>query len=542
MAPLAIALMIACESQPDLTPEEGSPAPSPSSIQATTAPPSTDTPLPPTPTREPPTSTVQPATPTPTSIPTPAPTPASTPTPTLAPTPTLTPVPSPVLYLDWFNSPEDHFHSSARMSIVAIWEADAELGATVAQLPWAGDGIIEPEQQLLEEIAGLAAQYPDLAGKILEYPWIKARNGVSSEALTATGAIRAAAAIDLELARLLAGYPWLKDGVNITEANALAELSNLAGQDVGTAKSFAASSGFASGTLKPVAKASATIYAILESDPALGQAVTDYLWVSDGVTNIEAGALDAIHALLNAAGPANAKFLKELAGYFWLADDITEAELKALYAFWGLLGSAGAANSFSLEKLAGLPWVVDGITNDEREALYGFSELLKIAGDANSGNVEKLVGYSWVANGVNLAERDVLYYFRELLRAAGDANFGSAEKLMGFPWVADGINEAERDALYYFRELLEAAGDANSGVVETLMGYDWLNDDITEAERDALHVFSELLETAGVENSGVVETLMGYSGSTAALRTMKWMRYTSSARYWRLPGPRTLAS
>ena len=72
--------------------------------------------------------------------------------------------------MDWFNSPEDHFHSSAQMSIEAIWEADAELGSTVAQLPWVGDGIIEPEQQLLEEIAGLAAQRLDLAGKILEYP------------------------------------------------------------------------------------------------------------------------------------------------------------------------------------------------------------------------------------------------------------------------------------------------------------------------------------------------------------------------------------
>ena len=258
---LAIALWAACDSQPELTPEQSSPAPSPGFPQATTAPPSTDTPVPPT--REPPTPTVPPAAPTPTSIPTPAP----TPTPTLAPTPT--PVPSPGLYLDWFNSPEDHFHSSARMSIEAIWEADAELGAAVAQLPWTGDGVIEREQQLLEEIAGLAVQFPDLAGRILEYRWTNDRDGVSREALKATGSIRAAAAIDPELARLLAGYRWLENGVNIIEANALAALVDLAGQDVDTAKSFAASSGFVNGTLEPERKAATAIYSIFETDPAL---------------------------------------------------------------------------------------------------------------------------------------------------------------------------------------------------------------------------------------------------------------------------------
>ena len=193
LSPLAIALLIACESQPDVTPEEGILAPAPGSRQAPAELPSTATPLPPTPTRGPPTPTVPPATPT--SMPTPVPTPVSTPTPTLAPTPT--PVPSPALYLDWFNSSEDRFHSSARLSIEAIWEADAELGATVAQLPWASDGIIEREHQLLVEIARLAVQYPDLAGIILEYRWINDRNGVTNEALTATRSVRAAATIDL---------------------------------------------------------------------------------------------------------------------------------------------------------------------------------------------------------------------------------------------------------------------------------------------------------------------------------------------------------
>ena len=313
LSPLAIALLIACESQPDVTPEEGILAPAPGSRQAPAELPSTATPLPPTPTRGPPTPTVPPATPT--SMPTPVPTPVSTPTPTLAPTPT--PVPSPALYLDWFNSSEDRFHSSARLSIEAIWEADAELGATVAQLPWASDGIIEREHQLLVEIARLAVQYPDLAGIILEYRWINDRNGVTNEALTATRSVRAAAAIDLELARLLAGYHWLEDGVDFIEFNALTALLHLAGQDLASARSFAASTGSDNGTLENVATASATVYSILESDPSMGQTVTSYHWLSDGITDIEVVALDVVVDLLMFPESVDSGFAEELVGYPW---------------------------------------------------------------------------------------------------------------------------------------------------------------------------------------------------------------------------------
>ena len=420
-------------------------------------------------------------------------------------------MPSPGLYLDWFNSPEDHFHSSSQMSIEAIWEADAELGTTVAQLPWAGDGVIEREQQLLEEIAGLAVQFPDLAGRILEYRWINDRDGVSREALKATGSIRAAAAIDPELARLLAGYRWLENGVNIIKANALAALVNLAGQDVDTAKSFAASSGFVNGTLEPERKAATAIYSIFESDPSVARTVTGYPWVSDGITYIEARTLDAIRELLAAPDSRNSGLAQKVASYPWVADGVTPGELDAIRISQELLETAESADSGLAGELAGYSWVADGVNQVERDTLYIFQELLKTAGAENSGSMEKLVGYAWVADGIAGPERDTLYIFQELLKTAGTENSGSMEKLVGYAWVADGMTEVERDALYYFNKLLETAGDANSGSVEKLLDYRWVADGITYGEADGLKIFSELLTTAGDANSGSVEKLVDYS-------------------------------
>ena len=509
LSPLAIALLIACESQPDVKPEEGILAPAPGSRQAPAELPSTATPLPPTPTRGPPTPTVPPATPTPTptSIPTPVPTPVSTPTPTLAPTPTA--VPSPALYLDWFNSPEDHFHSSARLSIEAIWEADAELGATVAQLPWAADSIIELEQQLLVEIAGLAVQYPDLAGKILEYRWINDRDGVTNEALTATRSVRAAATIDLELARLLVGYHWLEDGVDLIEFNALAALLHLAGQDPASARSFATSTGSANGTLENVATASATIYSILESDPSVGQTVTGYRWLSDGITDIEVRDLDLIVELLTVPESADSGFAEELAGYPWLANGINYIELDVLYIFRDLSLTAEELDSGIMGKLAAYPWLADDISHVEREWLYGFLEVLKAAGAENVSNFETLAAYSWLTDNINDTERDTLHIFRTLLETAGAENSGIVETLVGYDWIADGIAVPvpEPDNINRFRDLLLAAGETNSGIVEKLAGYDWMADGIDETEREVLSGLRDLLRTVGASDSGIDKKL-----------------------------------
>ena len=380
----------------------------------------------------------------------------------------------------------------------------------MAQLPWVGDGITGPERQLLEEIAGLVVHQPDLAGRILEYPWIGSRSEVSPNAVKAVSAIRSAAATDLELARFLAGYNWLQDDVDTTEANALAGLSILARVDVGVAKSFAESTGFVGGTLEPATKASATIYSLFESDPALGRRVTGYPWVSDGLTSVETEALDAILELLHAAGAEQCSVGETLVGYSWLADGITDVERDGLLDLIGLLRNAGAAHCGSAGTMMGYEWLADDLTRNEADALYVFSRLLATAGAELSGLVATLVGYSWIADGINSKDRYDLRHFSDLLAAVGPEHAGVVETLMGYDWVADDLTENELTAFDAFSIFLDTAGAEHAGVVETLVGYDWVADDITESELVVLYVFNELLESAGTEHAGVVATLMGY--------------------------------
>ena len=456
--------------------------------------------------------------------PTPALTPPSTPppTPTTVPPPTATPAPSPSLHLRWFDSPEDHLHSSARMSIEAIWEADEKLGLLVVRLPWAGDGVTERELQLLQEIAGLAKDHPDLARTVLEYRWIWSGDGVSSDAPRAIAAIRAGVATDPRLARLLAGYEWLENGVGAYEADALAALAKLAEQGVDIARSFAASSGLAHGIIQNVPKAAAGISRLLQSDPALGLKVAGYPWIQDGVTYVEVGVLGAISELATPSGSPNSGLAGKVAAHSWVADGIQPHELGDIRMFQELLAAADAGDSGLAEELAGHPWVADGVDEVERDALYAFRSLLKTGGIDHSGFVERLAGYSWVADGINEVEPGALYALRDLLDDAGVDDTGFMEKLADYSWISDGITEIERDRLIVFRKLLDLLGVGHPGLVEKMAGYSWVADGIDRLEQGALYSFRGMMEVAGEDNPGLVQKVAGYRWVADGVNWIEW--------------------
>ena len=389
-------------------------------------------------------------------------------------------MPSPALYPDWFDSPEDDLHSSALTSIETIWDADSELGATVAQLRWVGDGITGPERQLLEEIAGLVVQHPDLAGKVLEYPWIATGDLVGPDAVTAVGAVRAAAAVDPELARLLAGYAWLQDDVTSIETEALDAIGTLA----------------------------------LAAGPANASSLQELVersWLTGGVHSADLNSLDTLLELLEAAGPQNSGILEELVGYSWLTDGITEIERSALHHIRQMLANPWAVDSGIVEQLVSYSWVADGINSGELNDLRYLSNLLATAEAENSGPVATLLGYSWVSNGIRSRNWYDLLYFTELLERVGDWNAGRVETVVGYRWIADGIFGSERGHLRRVNELLDTPGAEECGLGETLAGYSWLADRITDAERDGLHGLIGLLMDAGVTHCASVEKLVAYS-------------------------------
>ena len=381
----------------------------------------------------------------------------------------------------------------------------------VAQIAWAGDGIIEQERLLLEKLASLARDYPELAVKVAAYPWMNTPNGVSAHAHLGVEAIWLAAAVDAELAEMLAGYRWLQDGISSVEANALSRIADLAGHDLDTANLLASFSGFASGdAIEHVSKGAGHLSGILETNPALGRQVAAYPWIEDGITRIEARALAGIDELLRTSGTANSGLAEMLTGYPWVADGITAVEIKALDDFRVLLEVAERANSGLAGQLAGHSWVADGITSEELEGLRWFEDLLDVAQPGDVGFVEKLAGFSWVTDGVTSDEQDDLHLFWRWLHFAQGSDSAFLEMLATYSWVGDGLTPEEWRAIDQLLELLEAAEAVGSNVVEKIVGYTWIRDGITGDELDALYISQTLLESAGDADSGLAEKVLSY--------------------------------
>lgn len=121
------------------------------------------------------------------------------------------------------------------------------MGESISQLPWVNDGIVERERQLLEELATLTSEYPKLAERVMEYSWIKTVSGRIYPEHRGVAAIRSAARIDLALAKFMADYDWVQNGVSASEANTLDAIAELASHHLGMAEMLSSTPGFVNG-------------------------------------------------------------------------------------------------------------------------------------------------------------------------------------------------------------------------------------------------------------------------------------------------------
>ena len=103
------------------------------------------------------------------------------------------------------------------------------------------------------------------------------------------------------------------------------------------------------------------------SDPALGQAVSDYPWVIDDITNDEKWALKYLSELHGREAKIGALFAENP----WFVDGVIELEKRALQ----YINVIHKTNAVLGESLAKLPWIRDDITSHERRALRRLGDL-----------------------------------------------------------------------------------------------------------------------------------------------------------------------
>ena len=248
------------------------------------------------------------STPTQTATPTATPTPESTATPTAVPTaiPTMEPpsdpteTPTPItaqtdtsaegLTLEDLPWVKDGVTANERGSVQFfsyINRKDAAMGQTVLGFTWFADGTNHRtfwEWDTISNLASLFAWQPDLARRLLGFPWLAddLTRYESEVVILVTG-------LQLEnsssLAELLLGFPWLADEVSELELQALEYLLALPQENHSVAEGTLASPWIADGITEDEMEILGIVERVMK---IYGTLVKSQPWYQDGLTDEEA--------------------------------------------------------------------------------------------------------------------------------------------------------------------------------------------------------------------------------------------------------------
>ncbi len=231
--------------------------------------------------------------------------------------------------------------------ILDPWNLDPDLVAIIARMTWIADGITEDEARNLNLV------------------------------------LRWTSWIDPGLRRLIISSKWVADGVTWGEVGNIQGLSNLAAEDLESARQIV-NMGYKSYIqelgLNPLSyrwlrddETSTergfilSLALIAREGEELSRQILGYSWTADYITELEQALTNSL-AMIASGHP---QLIRQMLGYSWLADDMDDREMNAI--------SSLVIIYHADPELAGLvidyPWIADGIVEQEVELLY---ELLRL--------------------------------------------------------------------------------------------------------------------------------------------------------------------
>ena len=358
----------------------------------------------------------------------------------------------------------------------------------------------------------------ELARMVASLPWL--RDDVSGTEREAVYALSSIASKDIGLARTVARGSWFADSINDNEWRVLDTLDSIASRDIELAKVVAGLPWFADGITTDEWSILSVLDSIASKDIELAQMVANLPWLGDDVTSPERA---TIYALSNIASK-DIGLARTVARGFWFADSITDYEWLALDTLdsivsqdielakvvaglpwfadgittdeWPVLGVLDSIASQDIElaqMVASLPWLGDDVTSLERETFYALSNIAS----KDIGLARTVARGSWFADSIT---DDEWRAFDNLSNIASQ-DIELAKVVAGFPWFADGITTDEWRVLHD----LDGIAFQDIELAQMVASLPWLGDDVTRSERDDLRnlnvIASQDIELARVAAS-----------------------------------------
>ena len=409
----------------------------------------------------------------------PAATPPATETPPL-PNPTLTPRQKAANDLaeaaPWIADPGGSGLESAAELLVETWHLDAALANDMARIPWVTDGIRLNQLDTLAQVRDVALADRAVFDELTAY-WLN--HGFSHGLLRLLHAI---SADDPQLARQVALFPWVGDGLSSHEEEVLRRITAQDPVDMELAKGILSQPWVADGVMENEADGAINLIESWESNPQLGKFLALQYWVMDGLTELERSSMNRLKGIAE-SGPESMLIAISLAGSLWYpdgldGDDPFQGEIsaskaldkisksdagltKAVSTLGWLFDDLTTAEAVSIEGIAQVaenapdlaawataaPWVRDGITGIEASALSGLNHLSRV----NLPVARLVAGFT---PQVPPRYRDV-FLVLSLYRLHQDER-ERFDQLISEPWFRDGLDPQERAYITALRAAVDA--------------------------------------------------------------------------------------
>ena len=353
----------------------------------------------------------------------------------------------------------------------------------------------------------------------------------------AWNALRRMAVDDEPLTQQIASLDWVVDGITAEEAGALDDVSwllreNLAIADTALSLPWMATNGVIALDDR---RALRVIRAAASTDENLGAVLAEYEWLTDGLTQDEAEALETIGEIvtpgfttqtatgigairLDRAGigtpPSVSRRQLQLATSFsqlpWMQDDVTSLETVFIANLSELTGTAGSLHADAADTILSYDWVQDGVELYEPRLLLPYATLFEAAGVEDVDILPIMLEYEWTADGLRSNEARSIRSLASLLRSSSLDDAGIVRTMVNYQWLADSIDGSEYALLDEFAYLLRLEDSTGAGHRQTILGYDWLADDITLEETVAFRLTANFIGSLSLEQPEALGSLLTY--------------------------------
>ena len=244
------------------------------------------------------------------------------------------------------------------------------------------------------------------------------------------------------------------------------------------------------------------------ADEELGEQVSSFPWLLDGVNELEQEVLSS----LVFAASANVEIAREIAALPWHSRRVVDSTDQAVY----LLSNIANIDRELGTQVMSIPWVSGFLTNQERRILQDivsmamkdvefardlvslpwFNERPNFHTEQAPNALGKFVvkddlelgrlalSLPWVRDDITRDEVEVLTVLSEVKESSREL----AKNVAAFPWFVDGVTRVEMNTLRYF----EAIADEDVRLAAVLAGFPWIADELSETEIGLLRMISTI--------------------------------------------------